>query len=254
MDTTAAPARTWSRALLDWFPILLIVAAYSVLHELADNLEPVRTSSPNWVSTSGSAGCRTTVRLQRELWTRATRTVRLHRVVVYLSHFVVTLAVATAVAGRLRGFRPLRVLILTVTSRLPHLRRLSRDPPVVGAPGDMPRRAPGEEIWAHLGRGRRPGVRRTERLRVPWARSPRCTRRAVHGLPVLLVTRGARRICSSCTRSRWRSPSSTPRPLRVRILLGGPTRDRLLRRPMDLASRGARSGSGYPDPPERPMV
>ena len=88
----------------------LIVAAYAVLHELADNLEPGAHVEPQlgfdeWVF----GGVAPTVRLQRELWDQGNPHWYDYTAwLVYLSHFVVTLdGRDRAVAGRLRGLPPL---------------------------------------------------------------------------------------------------------------------------------------------------
>ena len=159
MDTTAAPARTWSRALLDWLPILLIVAAYAVLHELADNLEPGAHVEPQlgfdeWVF----GGVVPTVRLQRELWDQGNPHWYDYTAwVVYLSHFVVTLAVAIGLwLADYAGFRRFRVLILTVTFAgfLTYVAYPAIPPWLGSIRGDMPQTVRlVKEIWAHLGLG-----------------------------------------------------------------------------------------------------
>lgn len=110
--------RDWVRGLRDWAPIVAILVAYLVLHELATTLEPVAHVQPQlgfdeWLF----GGTAPTVRLQDALWNPADpRWYDYLAWLVYLSHFVVTLTVAIVLWVRAYPlFRRFRVLFLTVT-------------------------------------------------------------------------------------------------------------------------------------------
>jgi PAP2 superfamily len=156
MDTAARP-RTWSRAVLDWLPVVAIIAAYAVLHALADVLSPIAHVEPQlgfdeWLF----GGVAPTVRLQDALWhpghpywyDYATW-------VVYLSHFVVTLAVAIALwLVDYPGFRRFRVLIVTVTFAgfITYIAYPAIPPWLASVRGDMPHTVRVvKEMWEHLG-------------------------------------------------------------------------------------------------------
>jgi hypothetical protein len=110
--------RDWVRGLRDWAPIVAILVAYLVLHELATTLEPVAHVQPQlgfdeWLF----GGTAPTVRMQDALWNPADpRWYDYLAWLVYLSHFVVTLTVAIVLWVRAYPlFRRFRVLFLTVT-------------------------------------------------------------------------------------------------------------------------------------------
>jgi len=110
--------RDWVRGVRDWAPIVAILVAYLVLHELATTLEPGAHVQPQlgfdeWLF----GGTAPTVRLQDALWNPADpRWYDYLAWLVYLSHFVVTLTVAIVLWVRAYPlFRRFRVLFLTVT-------------------------------------------------------------------------------------------------------------------------------------------
>lgn len=110
--------RDFVRGLRDWLPILGILAAYLVLHELATTLEPIAHVQPQlgfdeWFF----GGTAPTVRLQDALWNPADpRWYDYLAWLVYLSHFVVTPVVAIVLWVRAYPlFRRFRALFLTVT-------------------------------------------------------------------------------------------------------------------------------------------
>jgi PAP2 superfamily len=118
MDAVAVP-RTWARGVRDWFPIVLILVAYLVLHQLATTLTAGAHVQPQlgfdeWAF----GGTAPTVRLQRALWHPSDpRWYDYVAWLVYLSHFVVTLVVAIVLWVRAYPlFRKFRVLFLTVTT------------------------------------------------------------------------------------------------------------------------------------------
>jgi hypothetical protein len=157
MDTTAAPARTWQRAILDWLPVLAIIVAYAVLHELADTLERGAHVQPQlgfdeWVF----GGVAPTVRLQRELWHQGDPHWYDYTVwLVYLSHFVVTLTVAIVLwFVDYPGFRRFRVLLVTLTFAgfATYIAYPAIPPWLASVRGDMPHTVRVvKEIWLHLG-------------------------------------------------------------------------------------------------------
>jgi hypothetical protein len=122
MDSPPAPGtwvqRGWTRGVLDWLPVALILLSYLVLHELASTLTPGAHVQPQlgfdeWVF----GGSTPTVRLQRALWHPGDPHWYDYLAwLVYLSHFVVTLVVAIVLWVRAYPlFRRFRVLFLTVT-------------------------------------------------------------------------------------------------------------------------------------------
>jgi hypothetical protein len=157
METTALPARTLARGMLDWLPVLAIVVAYALLHELADNLAPGAHVDPQlgvdkWVF----GGLAPTVRLQRELWHQGDPHWYDYLAwLVYLSHFVVTLTVAIVLWFRdYPGFRRYRVLIVTVTFAgfITYIAYPAIPPWLASTRGDMPHTVRiVKEIWTHLG-------------------------------------------------------------------------------------------------------
>jgi hypothetical protein len=119
-DATAPPEvrRDFVRGVRDWLPIVGILVAYLVLHELGESLEKVAHVDPQlafdrWVF----GGTVPTVRLQRALWDPGDPHWYDYAAwLVYLSHFVVTLTVAIVLWVRAYPlFRRFRVLFLSVT-------------------------------------------------------------------------------------------------------------------------------------------
>lgn len=119
-DGVAPPEvrRDFRRGVRDWLPIVGILLAYLVLHELATTLEPGAHVQPQlgfdeWLF----GGTAPTVRLQDALWDPGDPHWYDYLAwVVYLSHFVVTLTVAIVLWARAYPlFRRFRVLFLTVT-------------------------------------------------------------------------------------------------------------------------------------------
>ncbi len=106
------------RGVRDWLPILSLLVAYLVLHSLASTLTPGAHAEPQlgfdeWVF----GGIAPTVRLQRDLWDPGDPHWYDYLAwLVYLSHFVVTLAVAIVLWFHAYPmFRRFRALFLTVT-------------------------------------------------------------------------------------------------------------------------------------------
>jgi hypothetical protein len=106
------------RGVRDWLPVVAILAVYLILHELGETLEKVAHVDPqlafdNWLG----GGTAPTVHLQRALWDPGDPHWYDYVVwLVYLSHFVVTLAVAIVLWVRAYPlFRRFRALFLTVT-------------------------------------------------------------------------------------------------------------------------------------------
>jgi hypothetical protein len=115
---TGISTRSWRHAVADWWPIALILLAYLALHELATDLSPGAHAQPQlgfdeWLF----GGISPTVRLQDALWTAGT--LHWYDVVawlVYLSHFVVTVAVAAVLWVRNRAsFLRFRAMFLFLT-------------------------------------------------------------------------------------------------------------------------------------------
>jgi PAP2 superfamily len=119
-DEVAPPEvrRDFIRGVRDWLPIVGILVAYLVLHELGETLEKVAHVDPQlafdrWVF----GGTVPTVRLQRALWDPGDPHWYDYLAwLVYLSHFVVTVTVAIVLWVRAYPlFRRFRALFLTVT-------------------------------------------------------------------------------------------------------------------------------------------
>jgi len=119
-DGVAPPEvrRDFWRGVRDWLPLVAILAAYLVLHELATTLEPVAHVQPQlgfdeWLF----GGTAPTVRLQDALWNPASPHWYDYLAwLVYLSHFVVTPTVAVVLWVRAYPlFLRFRALFLTVT-------------------------------------------------------------------------------------------------------------------------------------------
>jgi hypothetical protein len=69
-----SPPRTLKRFVLDWAPVLLILVAYAVLHELADTMVPRAHVDPQLGFDEWVFGTAPTVAMQRELWHGCTGT------------------------------------------------------------------------------------------------------------------------------------------------------------------------------------
>ncbi len=113
---TGIRGRTWGKVARDWLPFVAILVAYAVLHELAEPLERGAHVQPQlgvdqWLF----GGTAPTVRLQREFWHADNPHWWDYAAwAVYLSHFVVPVAVAIALWWRdLAGFFKFRTLIVT---------------------------------------------------------------------------------------------------------------------------------------------
>jgi hypothetical protein len=110
--------RGWVQGVRDWLPVVGILVAYLVLHELADTLTPLAHVEPQlgfdeWLF----GGTVPTVHMQDALWDSAAPSWYDYLAwLVYLSHFVVTLAVAIVLWLRAYPmFRRFRALFLAVT-------------------------------------------------------------------------------------------------------------------------------------------
>jgi len=118
MDTYSDVTRDWVRGVRDWLPIVAILAAYLVLHELGESLEKVAHVDPQLAFDKFVfGGTVPTVRLQDALWDPGDPHWYDYLAwLVYLSHFVVTPTVAIVLWVRAYPlFRRFRVLFLTVT-------------------------------------------------------------------------------------------------------------------------------------------
>jgi hypothetical protein len=110
--------RDWVRGVRDWLPIVFILIAYLVLHELADDLSPHAHVDPQLgFDEFVFGGIAPTVRLQDALWHPSDPHWYDYLAwLVYLSHFIVTPVVAIVLWMRAYPrFRQFRVLFLTVT-------------------------------------------------------------------------------------------------------------------------------------------
>jgi hypothetical protein len=110
--------RDWVRGVRDWLPIVAILVAYLVLHELATTLEPLAHVQPQLgFDELVFGGTAPTVRLQRALWDPGDPHWYDYATwLVYLSHFVVTPVVAVVLWVKAYPlFRRFRALFLTVT-------------------------------------------------------------------------------------------------------------------------------------------
>ena len=110
--------RDFIRGVRDWLPIVGILVAYLVLHELGDSLEKVAHVDPQLAFDKFVfGGTPPTVRLQRALWDPGDPHWYDYAAwLVYLSHFIVTPTVAIVLwVKAYPRFRQFRVLFLTVT-------------------------------------------------------------------------------------------------------------------------------------------
>jgi hypothetical protein len=145
------------RGVRDWLPIVAILLAYLVLHELGKTLEKVAHVDPQlgfdeWIG----GGTAPTVRLQRALWHPGDpRWYDYAAWLVYLSHFVVTLVVAIVLWVRAYPlFRRFRVLFLTVTFAgfVTYVIYPAIPPWLASQRGDMPHTVRiVRAMWLHLG-------------------------------------------------------------------------------------------------------
>lgn len=152
-----ARERTWQRVALDWLPFLAILVAYAILHEIGDWLAPGAHVQPQLGADEWFfGGTAPTVTLQRELWHPGDP----HwwdyvAWLVYLSHFVVTPAVAIVLWTRdYVGFLKYRVLVVTTAFAgfITYVAYPAIPPWLAGIRGDMPHvQRIVQEVWAHLG-------------------------------------------------------------------------------------------------------
>jgi membrane-associated phospholipid phosphatase len=154
---TLSPPRTVRRFALDWWPILLILVAYGVLHEIADTMVSRAHVDPQLGFDEWVFGSVPTVELQRALWDGRAH---IHWYdyltwLVYLTHFVVTLTVAVVLwQVAYREFLRFRALILTVTfvGFATYLLYPAFPPWLASLRGDMPDTVRVvREVWLHLG-------------------------------------------------------------------------------------------------------
>jgi hypothetical protein len=152
-----SPPRTFRRFALDWWPILLILVAYAVLHEIGDTMTDRAHVDPQLWFDERVFGTVPTVWLQQRLWDGRDN---LHWYdyltwLVYLSHFFVTLTVAVVLwFRRYREFFRYRALILTVTflGFATYVIYPAFPPWLQSARGDMPSTARVvREVWLGLG-------------------------------------------------------------------------------------------------------
>ena len=211
--------RGWQRGVRDWFPVVLILVAYLVLHALATTLTPHAHVDPQlgfdeWVF----GGTAPTVRLQRELWTPGDPHWYDYLAwLVYLSHFVVTLTVAIVLWVRAYPmFRRFRALILTVTFAgfVTYVLYPAIPPWLASRRGDMPHTVRiVRAMWLELGLSDVAAVfGEKSKYAFPVGRAARRSTRRGRSCCSCSSGRspGAGASCSSRTRSRWRSPSCTP--------------------------------------------
>ena len=219
-----SPPRTLKRFALDWAPILLILVAYAVLHELAETMVPRAHVDPQLWFDEWVFGTVPTVTLQRDLWTgrNALHWYDYVTWLVYLSHFVVTLTIAVVLwVVAYPRFIKFRALILTVTFAgfATYLLYPAFPPWLASERGDMPNTVRVvREVWLGLGLDNIAAV-------FGAARGV-----ALHDHAVLLVARGA--LAHPARRVRARDGVHARvhrRPLRVRHPHGLGVRDRRLR-------------------------
>jgi hypothetical protein len=152
------PPRSVRRFALDWFPVLLIVVAYGVLHQLSDTLVTHAHVQPQlgfdeWLF----GGTAPTVRLQRALWHGQAHVHWYDYLawLVYLSHFVVTLSVAAVLWALVYPeFRRFRALLVTLTfvGFATYLIYPAIPPWLASSRGDMPHTVRiVREVWDSLG-------------------------------------------------------------------------------------------------------
>ncbi len=152
-----SPPRTLKRFALDWAPILLILVAYAVLHELAETMVPRAHVDPQLWFDEWVFGTVPTVTLQRDLWTgrNALHWYDYVTWLVYLSHFVVTLTIAVVLwVVAYPRFIKFRALILTVTFAgfATYLLYPAFPPWLASERGDMPDTVRVvREVWLGLG-------------------------------------------------------------------------------------------------------
>jgi hypothetical protein len=152
------PPRSLRQFAIDWFPVLLIVIAYGVLHQLSDTLVAHAHVDPQlafdkWLF----GGSPPTVRLQHMLWQGEAHVQWYDYLtwLVYLSHFVVTLSIAAVLwAIAYPEFRRFRALIVTLTfvGFATYVIYPAIPPWLASSRGDMPHTVRVvREVWEHLG-------------------------------------------------------------------------------------------------------
>lgn len=149
--------RSWVGAMRDWLPFLAIGVAYAVLHELAEPLERAAHVQPQlgfdeWLF----AGTAPTVRMQDALWHPGNPHWWDYLAwAVYLSHFVVPVAVAIGLWWtNLAEFRKFRTLVVTAAFAgfLTYVVYPAIPPWLAGARGNMPDSTRiVRAVWNHLG-------------------------------------------------------------------------------------------------------
>jgi hypothetical protein len=152
------PPRSLRQFAIDWFPVLLIVIAYGVLHQLSDTLAAHAHVEPQldfdkWLF----GGTTPTVRLQQLLWHGEAHVHWYDYLtwLVYLSHFVVTLSIAAVLwAIAYPEFRRFRALIVTLTfvGFATYVIYPAIPPWLASSRGDMTHSVRVvREVWEHLG-------------------------------------------------------------------------------------------------------
>lgn len=152
-----AQPRTVLLAVRDWWPLALLLAAYLLLHEVADDLVRAAHVQPQLgFDENLFGGISPTVRLQDALWVPG----MLHWYdllawLVYLSHFFVTITVAAVLWFRDRvAFLRFRVmfLLLTATGFVTYVLYPAIPPWLASRRGDMqPTVRVVHEVWEQLG-------------------------------------------------------------------------------------------------------
>ena len=156
-EALRAQPRTWRLAVRDWWPIVLLLVAYLLLHELAADLSPGAHVHPQLgFDENLFGGTAPTVRLQDALWVPGT----LHWYdvlawLVYLSHFFVTPIVAMVLWVRDRAaflrFR-MMFLLLTAAGFVTYVLYPAIPPWLASRRGDMPHTVRVvHEVWSQLG-------------------------------------------------------------------------------------------------------
>jgi len=156
-EALRAQPRSWRLVVRDWWPIVFLLVAYLLLHELADDLSAGAHVHPQLgFDENLFGGTAPTVRLQDALWVPGT----LHWYdvlawLVYLSHFFVTPIVAMVLWVRDRAaflrFR-MMFLLLTAAGFATYVLYPAIPPWLASQRGDMPHTVRVvHEVWSQLG-------------------------------------------------------------------------------------------------------